>query len=168
LNADGGCCRPPYALRSVRSVTFATPPAGFLAATAAEIHSSPHLSAEVFPVSPGGVQKTPGVAVAAARSPPRSGRRRRHCAPRLASCLSHTGPGSRELPARTTRRWGGFLYFPHTSLSQNSRSGASTGAYHIYIYNNNNNWLQHPPERIIRTVRLIPLGLCFGPGLYGN
>jgi len=30
------------------------------------------------------------------------------------------------------------------------------------------NWLQHPLERIIRTERLFPLGLCCGPGLFGN
>jgi len=37
-----------------------------------------------------------------------------------------------------------------------------------YLYNNTNNWLQPPLERIIRMVRLFPLGLCCGPGLYGN
>jgi len=34
--------------------------------------------------------------------------------------------------------------------------------------NDNNNWLQRPLESIIRMVRLFPLGVCCGPGLYGN
>jgi hypothetical protein len=63
----------------------------------------PH-SLDLVPLTPGGVKKTPMTA-ADVRSLHRS-RRRRCRAPRLASCLSHTGPGSREFPAPTTRRWG--------------------------------------------------------------
>ena len=32
--------------------------------------------------------------------------------PRLASCLSLAGPGSREFPAPTTRRWEGIWHLP--------------------------------------------------------
>ena len=45
-------------------------------------------------VRPDWCQKTP-VAAAAARSPPRFGSRRRHCAPRLASYLTQPGQGLR-------------------------------------------------------------------------
>ena len=56
----------------------------------------------------------------------------RHCAPRLASCLSRAGPGSKEFPAPTTGRWGSFLWFPRTSRVPPTRDpgppqvGAST------------------------------------------
>ena len=58
-----------------------------------------------------------------ARSTPRS-------APHLASCLSLAGPGSKEFPAPTTGRWGGFVCFPRTLLSLYSRSGATAGGRH--------------------------------------
>ena len=67
-----------------------------------------------------------------ARSPPRSGGRRRHCAPRLASYLSRAGPGSREFLAPTTRRWGGAYgnfreqsRFHRTKTSRPMPEGAS-------------------------------------------
>ncbi len=51
------------------------------------------------------------VTAVAARSLHRSRSRRRR-APRLASCLSRAGPGSREFLAPTTRRWGGHPACP--------------------------------------------------------
>ncbi len=52
----------------------------------------------------------------AARSVLRSRRRRRRRAPRLASCLIRTGPGSREFLAPTTRRLRGICHLPRAVL----------------------------------------------------
>ena len=52
-------------------------------------------------------RRTPEVAAAAARSPPRSGCRRHHCAPRLASYLRRTGPGSWEFASAHHEEVGG-------------------------------------------------------------
>jgi hypothetical protein len=81
------------------------------------IHASflrllPH-SWDLVPSKQGCVKKTHVTAVAA-RSLTRS-RRRRRSAPRLASCLSRTGSGSREFPAPPTRRCGGNLQDPRHS-----------------------------------------------------
>jgi len=63
-----------------------------------------------IPVGPVPVKKTP-VAVAFARSPPRSCHNHRS-APRLASCRHQAGPGSLEFLAPTAKRWGSFQQFP--------------------------------------------------------
>ena len=106
LGTDGGGGRLPYASPPrTRSASSDLPDRASLRPSVFKApRRAPHPFLISIPSDRAVFRRTPEVAAAAARSPPRSGCRRHHCAPRLASCLSHTGPGSRELPARTTRR----------------------------------------------------------------
>jgi hypothetical protein len=107
--------RPPYAIMSNATRTYDNrrPDASEAAPLAASWQWN------LFPPTPStflrsgahqaGRCKKIHVTAAAARSLLRSRNRRRR-APRLASCLSRAGPGSREFLAPTTRRWGGIWH----------------------------------------------------------
>jgi len=86
----------------------------------------------MVPLTPGGVKKAPMTAVDA-RSLHRSRRRRRR-APRLASCLSRTGLGSREFPAPTTRRWAGIWHPPRAVLIPPVQDLAADARRRPYVF----------------------------------
>jgi hypothetical protein len=132
--------RPPYAIlssaydnRRLVASEAAFPPASW--------------QSNLFPRSPstfmrygaphaGRCKKTP-VTAAATRALLRSRSRRRR-APRLA-CLSRAGPGSREFPSPTTRRWGGIWYLPRAVMVPPDQDLAADASmrhlqYSLYSY----------------------------------